>query len=169
MDVWIARARALVADIALLAFFAAACQAQAPTLQPAAPASDVAALATPAVVVDATESVPTASTALTERIVAPTIDATILPTTAALASEAKDVDGFKLATCEMLGADGGLEFATQFYVGAATSMLKGEPVAGKTFTLTSAQRAIVLKSLHGLKDAGGKFCGVVDDAGGWDE
>lgn len=76
--------------------------------------------------------------------------------------------GLVAATCEMLGTGGDLAAATGVYVGIVIPAIKGEPVGGKVMTLGDGHRRKLQGALRDLKDDDGRFCGVVDDPGGWE-
>lgn len=76
--------------------------------------------------------------------------------------------GMVAATCDMLEAGGDLATATGVYVGLVIPAVKGEPVGGRVMALDDAQRRTLRAALRDLKDDAGRFCGVVDDPGGWE-
>jgi len=76
--------------------------------------------------------------------------------------------GLVAASCEMLGTGGDLATATGVYIGIVIPAIKGEPVGGKVMTLGEEHRRALQGALRDLKDDDGRFCGVVDDPGGWE-
>ncbi len=134
-----------------MALFAGACQATPPVPAPDVPRPSVADDAASATAVAAGAAVGVAATAP-----APPPDA------------AAADGGLAIATCEMLGQSGDLATTTGVYVGLVIPAVQGKPVGERTMNLDDAQRDRLRRALRGLKGDDGRFCGVVDDPGGWE-